>query len=67
MTRDLGRGARARRAVNADPRFAAGARVVQAWANVVAAEPGTEKRADAEVVLAACLNELAVAYGVKQT
>lgn len=36
--------------------------MVQAWANVVAAEPGTTKRLDAEVVLAACLNELARAY-----
>lgn len=63
MTRDLGRGAKARRSHNSDPRFRAGAAVVQAWANVVAAEPGTTQRVDAEVVLGACLNELAFAYG----
>ena len=62
VTRDLGRGRRARRANHVDPRFRAGAAGVQAWANVVAAEPGTTQRADAEVVLAAMLNELARAY-----
>lgn len=67
MARDLGRGKRARRSHNADPRFAAGALVVQAWARVVALEPGTSERQDAEFILAACLNELAAAYGAKQT
>lgn len=62
MTRDLGRGRRSRRARNTDARIAVGATVVQAWANVVAAEPGTTARRDAELVLAAGLNALARAY-----
>lgn len=62
MTRDLGRGQRARRSVNADPRFRAGSAVVAAWTSVVTAEPGSTARLDAEIVLTACLNELARAY-----
>lgn len=61
-SRDLGRGRRARRSVNTDARYKAGAAVVQAWSAVVAAVPNTPQRLDAEIVLATCLNELARAY-----